>query len=184
MQRNDLLVWMDLEMTSLEDTSKDSIIEIAAIITDSDLALIAEGPDIVIHADRAQFERISPEVRAIHEKSGIIEASVASVTTIAEAERAMLSFLEEHVAPDSSPLCGNSIYMDRLFIRAQMPALNRYLHYRLIDVSTIKALARRWKPSLYEEWVDARREKSHRAKDDILQSIDELRFYRERFFAL
>jgi len=181
MQRNDLLVWIDLEMTSLVDVRKDSIIEIAAVITDNDLKLVADGPDIIIHAGREAFDGIPPEVLEIHKKSGIIEDSVKSSVTLEQAEKEVLAFIEAHASPQSSPLCGNSIHMDRMFLRLQMPALDSYLHYRCIDVSTLKSLAQRWKPELYEGWQGMRGEKKHRAKDDILQSIEEMRFYRQRF---
>ncbi len=181
MQRNDLLVWMDLEMTSLLDVRKDAIIEIAAVITDNDLNLVAEGPDIIIHAPRGAFEGIPSEVQEIHKRSGIIEDCVQSTVTAEEAEMEVLAFIEAHTTPQSSPLCGNSIHMDRMFLRLQMPVLDSYLHYRCIDVSTLKGLAQRWKPELYEKWQQIRGEKKHRAKDDILQSIEELKFYRAHF---
>lgn len=184
MQRNDLLVWMDLEMTSLVDVVHDSIIEIAVILTDSNLNLIAEGPDLIVHADKSVFSTIPSEVLALHEKSGIIEASITSSLTESEAEKEVLAFVAEYTAPQSSPLCGNSIHMDRMFLRLHMPALDSYLHYRCIDVSTLKGLAERWKPSVYEEWQTVRSEKKHRAKDDIMQSIEELKFYRTHLLAL
>ncbi len=181
MQRNDLLVWIDLEMTSLQDVMKDSIIEIAAVITDNSLAVVAEGPDIIIHADEAAFRNIPPDALEIHTKSGIIKESPASTVTIQDAEREVLNFIQEYSTPQSSPLCGNSIHMDRMFLRIQMPEIDSYLHYRCIDVSTLKSLAQRWKPELYEGWQNIRGEKKHRAKDDILQSIEELKFYRDKF---
>ncbi|MES2014778.1 MAG: oligoribonuclease [Patescibacteria group bacterium] len=183
MQRNDLLVWIDLEMTSLVDVRRDSIIEIAAVITDSALEMVAEGPDIIIHADRAAFNDIPEDVRVLHEKSGIIDASIQSSVSIESAEREVLSFIQAHTTPQSSPLCGNSIHMDRMFLRLQMPELDSYLHYRCIDVSTLKSLAQRWKPELYDGWQNIRGEKKHRAKDDILQSIEELKFYKKNFIA-
>jgi oligoribonuclease len=181
MQRNDLLVWIDLEMTSLRDIQKDKIIEIAAVITDTDLNLVAEGPDIIIHAAKEDFEGIPPDALAIHEKSGIIEDSIKSVVTAETAEKEILEFIKAHALPQSSPLCGNSIHMDRMFLRIQMPEIDSYLHYRCIDVSTLKTLAHRWRLDIYEEWQKAREEKKHRAKDDILQSIEELKFYRTHF---
>lgn len=184
MQRNDLLVWVDLEMTSLQDVLKDRITEIAVILTDPDLNVVAEGPDIVIQTDRALFDGIPDEVKEIHHKSGIVEATQKSSVTLEEAEQQVLAFLKEHVAPNSSPLCGNSIHMDRHFLRIQMPELDSYLHYRCIDVSTLKGLAQRWRPDVYEKWESSRGEKAHRAKDDILRSIEELKFYRENFLKI
>lgn len=181
MQRNDLLVWMDLEMTSLKSVLVDQIIEIAVILTDKDLNVVAEGPDIVIHADQALFDR-DPFVRDLHEKSGMLAASVNSTKSMGDAEQEILAFLKEHVAEGSSPLCGNSIHADRHFLRLQMPVVEKYLFYRCIDVSTLKELSRRWAPEAYAEAELRKINKVHRAKSDILQSIDELKFYRERFF--
>lgn len=181
MQRNDLLVWMDLEMTSLVDVRKDSIIEIATVITDAALAVVAEGPDIIIHTDASAFEGIPNDVLAIHTKSGIITDSIRSTVSREEAEKETLDFIASYVTPQSSPLCGNSIHMDRMFLRLHMPTLDSYLHYRCIDVSTVKGLAERWQPTVYHEWQKTRGEKMHRAKDDILKSIEELRFYKQHF---
>lgn len=181
MQGNAPLVWIDLEMTSLEDVRKDKIIEIAVVITDNNLDLVAEGPDIIIHADAKDFEGIPADALAIHEKSGIIQDCIQSTVTAESAQKEILAFIEAHAAPQSSPLCGNSIHMDRMFLRIQMPAIDSYLHYRCIDVSTLKGLAHRWRPDVYEGWLDVRGEKKHRAKDDILQSVEELKFYRKNF---
>jgi len=177
-------VWMDIEMTSLADVNIDQIIEVAAVITDKELTVVAEGPEITVHADLAAFDRIAPDVRALHEKSGIIEAAVSSTTTLAEAEKQMLAFLSEHIEPGTAPLCGNSVHMDRMFLKAQMPKLYDFLFYRNIDVSTLKELARRWKPELYDEWQDMKGDKTHRAKSDILRSIEELKFYREKLLRI
>ncbi len=179
MQREDLLVWVDLEMTSLEDVQIDQITEIAIVLTDKDLNIVEEGPDIVIHADQSLFDRIDPFVRELHRKNGMEEASVACTTTLAEAEQEVMTFLRGRVAKGSSPLCGNSIHADRHFLRIQMPEFEEYLFYRCIDVSTLKELARRWAPEVYVEAEKRKVNKTHRAKDDILQSINELRFYRE-----
>ncbi len=181
-QRSDLLVWMDLEMTSVRDPLKDKIIEIATVVTDQDLVVVLEGPSIAIRAEESDFQGIPPEVRALHEKSGALKASLESGVTMREAEDRMLAFLTDHVVPGTAPLCGNSIHVDRMFLRLQMPRLESYLHYRVIDVSTVKGLAARWKPEVYALWRAERGDKAHRAKDDILSSIEELKFYRERFF--
>ncbi|MHB0865405.1 MAG: oligoribonuclease [Minisyncoccota bacterium] len=182
MRRADLMVWMDLEMTSVVDARADQIIEIAVILTDKNLNLIAEGPDIVIHANPEQFENIPESARTLHTKNGIIPLAVASTVSLQEAEDQVLAFLAEHVAPNSAPLCGNSIHVDRHFLRLQMPRVEQYLFYRCIDVSTLKELARRWAPALYEESQNRKGESAHRAKEDILASISELAFYRGALF--
>lgn len=182
MQRNDLLCWMDLEMTSLEDATKDQIIEIAVILTDKNLNVVTEGPDIVIHADDSLFADIPESARALHEKTGLREEVRKSTVMLAEAKQQVLTFLAEHVAPQSAPLCGNSIYMDRHFLRLQMREIDDYLFYRCIDVSTLKELARRWAPAVYDESRSRKGESAHRALDDIKASISELAFYRGAFF--
>ena len=184
MQRNDLLVWVDLEMTSIKDVLKDKITEIAIVLTDKNLDIVTEGPDIVIHVDPTLFDNIPDHTRAIHDPSGIEEAVAKSIVTAAEAERKVLAFLEEHVAPQSAPLCGNTIHMDRHFLRIQMRSFEQYLFYRCIDVSSIKELSRRWAPEIYEEAKRRKGVKPHRARADILNSIEELRFYRDHFFKI
>lgn len=184
MQRNDLLCWVDLEMTSIRDVLVDRITEIAVVLTDKDLNVVAEGPEIVIHADPALFRDIPEHTRAVHDASGIEAAVAASTTTMAEAEEQVLAFLKEHCVEGTAPLCGNSIHMDRHFLRMQMRSVNDYLFYRCIDVSSIKELARRWAPELYEEAEKRKGEKPHRAKGDILNSIAELKFYRDNFFKI
>lgn len=181
MKRSDLLVWMDIEMTSLADVTVDQIIELSAVITDKDLNVVAEGPDIVVHADRSAFDRIDPFVREMHEKSGVLEAAVLSNVSLHDAEKTMLAFLSKYTEAGTAPLCGNSVHMDRMFLKTQMPALYDFLFYRNIDVSSLKELARRWKPALYDEWQAMKGEKTHRARQDILRSIEELKFYREKF---
>lgn len=182
MQRNDLLVWMDLEMTSIVDAHVDQIIEIAVILTDKDLNIVAEGPDLIIHADSKLFESAPASAQALHEKNGLIPLVAASTLSLSEAEDQVLAFLEQHVAPNSAPLCGNSIHMDRHFLRLQMPRVENYLFYRCIDVTTLKELARRWQPDLYQASQDRKGTSAHRAKDDILASISELAFYRGALF--
>lgn len=182
MQRNDLLVWIDLEMTSVVDARVDRIIEIAVIVTDPDLTIVAEGPNIVIHANPELFVAAPASARELHEKNGLIPLVAASTTSLKEAEEQVLAFLKEYVEPNTAPLCGNSIYMDRHFLRLQMPRVEEYLYYRCIDVSTVKELARRWKPELYRASQDRKGESAHRAKDDILASISELAFYRGALF--
>ncbi len=181
MQRDDLLVWVDLEMTSLVP-GRDRIIEIAVVLTDKDLTVVKEGPSIVIHAEPIEFEDIPESAHALHEASGIIPEAVASTMTLVEAEDRVLAFLKEYVAPQTAPLCGNSIHVDRHFLALQMPRIEQYLFYRCIDVSTVKELARRWAPTVYEEAKARKGESVHRAKDDILASISELAFYRGALF--
>ncbi|MEK7530451.1 MAG: oligoribonuclease [Patescibacteria group bacterium] len=182
MRRDDLLVWMDLEMTSLVDVRVDTITEIAVIITDNNLNIVAEGPDIVIHADPARFDQIPADVRAIHDKSGIIPLVAASTVSQTEAEQQVLAFVSEYVAPVTSPLCGSSVHMDRMFLYTHMPALYAYLFHRNIDVSTMKEMIRRWRPMVYDEWGAIKGEHTHRALDDIKRSIRELQFYKSKLF--
>ncbi len=185
MQRNDLLVWMDLEMTSIQDVLVDRITEIATVLTDKELTVVAELPSIVVHTDRAFYDsRKRPEMREVPQQVDLVESSAASAISMEEAEAKALAFLQEHVAPKSAPLCGNSIHMDRHFLRHQMPLLEKHLFYRCIDVSSLKELARRWAPDIYEEAERRKEHKTHRAMDDIRQSIEELRFYRETFLKI
>ena len=130
MQRNDLLAWMDLELTSIDDVTRDKITEIAVILTDKDLTVVAEGPDIVIHVPPELFEGISPGAVAIHEANNMQALVAASTTSATEAEAQVLAFLKEHVTEKSTPLCGNTIWMDRHFLRVQMPAVDEYLFSR------------------------------------------------------
>lgn len=183
MQRNDLLVWVDLEMTSIQDARVDRITEIAVVLTDKDLSVVAEMPSIIIHTDREFYvSRKRPEMLDTPSQVSLMEDSATSTVTMETAESQVLAFLQEHVAPQSAPLCGNSIHMDRHFLRLQMPAIDQYLFYRCIDVSSIKELACRWAPEVFAEAKRRKGESEHRAKDDILASIEELRFYRETFF--
>jgi oligoribonuclease len=180
MQRNDLLVWIDLEMTGL-NPERDSITEIAIVLTDSDLNVITEGPDMIIHYGNADHLNELVASRDFPLERAFADAILASPISTQDAQQRALEFLREHIIPQSSPLCGNSIHMDRYFLTKQMPKVVEYLHYRNLDVSTIKELARRWRPDLVME-VENRKKKKHRAKDDILESIEELRFYRKNFF--
>ena len=180
-QRDDLLVWIDLEMTSLVDPTIDSITQIACVITDKDLATIAESEEITIHADPKRFEEIPEQVRVMYQDNGLIPSILASTVTEKEAEARILSFIKEYVSPKSSPMCGNSIHGDRMFIKFRMPELNEYLHYRNIDISTIKELARRWQPEIASEVIRMKAGKTHRALDDIKGSIEELRHYRNNW---
>jgi oligoribonuclease len=168
---------MDLEMTGL-DPERDTIVEIATIITDDDLAVVAEGPDLVVHHHEGVLGRMGETVRAMHTASGLIEASTIDLT---EAGSQTLAFIKEHVPePRTVPLCGNSIGTDRRFLARYLPEIEDHLHYRSVDVSSIKELARRWYPEVLEKAPD--KGGTHRALDDIRESIAELRFYRETVF--
>jgi oligoribonuclease len=177
---NDRLVWIDCEMTGLELTS-DVLLEIAALVTDSELNIIDEGIDIVIHATDEQLAGMIDFVRDMHAKSGLTDAVRAATTTIAEAEADVLAYIKTHV-PESrkAPLCGNSIATDRGFLALQMPELDTWLHYRMVDVSSVKELARRWYPRAYFASPD--KNGGHRALADIRESIEELRYYRATVF--
>lgn len=179
MLRDDLLVWTDLEMTGLSP-EKDAILEIATIITDNNLTIIAQGPDFVIHQADEILASMSEWVLKTHTKSGLLDKVRASSLSLAQAEAQTLEFIQQYCKEQTAPLCGNSIYMDRLFLRAYMPRLEQYLHYRLIDISSVKELIRRWyKKSPYK---DFKKPENHRALEDIQQSIAELAHYRKHFF--
>ncbi|HEU0129752.1 MAG TPA: oligoribonuclease [Mycobacteriales bacterium] len=177
----DRLVWIDLEMTGL-DPARDVILEIATLITDSELQPVAEGLDIVVHQPREALDGMVDVVRDMHAKSGLTDAVLASTVSLAEAEAAVLDLVRAHVPePRAVPLCGNSIATDRTFIVAHMPALDAWLHYRMIDVSSIKELARRWYPKAYHH--APQKAGGHRALADIQESVEELRYYRSAIFA-
>ncbi len=171
------LVWMDLEMTGL-DPEQDTILEIATIITDSQLNTIAEGPVLAVHHDQQALDAMNEWCVRQHGESGLSKRVLDSTTTLAEAEAATLDFIRQHVPERSSPLCGNSIHQDRRFLVRYMPALEAWVHYRNIDVSTIKELAARWYPNLNAPAKNG----SHLAMDDVRDSIAELKFYRDNLF--
>jgi oligoribonuclease len=171
---------MDLEMTGLDATS-DVIVEIATLVTDDDLQVVAEGPDLVVQAPESALSGMDDVVVEMHTRSGLLDAIRASTVTLAEAGTETLAFIREHVPePRTVPLCGNSIGTDRRFLAAYLPAIEEHLHYRSIDVSTVKELARRWRPELLA--AAPTKAAGHRAMDDIRESVAELAFYRERFF--
>jgi oligoribonuclease len=171
---------MDLEMTGL-DPSRDVIVEIATIVTDDELEVVAEGPDLVVHQPPEALTGMMEVVQEMHTKSGLLDAIATSTVSLEEAGTATLGFIRAHVPePRTVPLCGNSIGTDRRFLAAHLPEIEAYLHYRSVDVSTIKELARRWYPGVLDS--APRKETSHRALDDIRESIAELRFYREHLF--
>lgn len=172
------LIWIDLEMTGL-DTNKDYIIEIATVVTDSALNVLEEGPVVAIHQDEAILAGMDDWNKKQHGKSGLINRVRESLYSEIEAERLTLEFLAKHVPPRTSPMCGNSICQDRRFLARCMPDLERYFHYRNLDVSTIKELARRWAPGVFAGYS---KESNHLALDDIRDSINELRYYGQHFF--
>ena len=174
------LIWIDLEMTGL-DTNNDAIIEIATIVTDDQLNVIAEGPIIAIHQPDSALEAMDEWNTKQHGGSGLTERVKNSTTTEAEAERQTLEFLAEHVPAGVSPMCGNSICQDRRFMARIMPELEAYFHYRNLDVSSLKELARRWAPKVEKSF---KKNGSHLAMDDIRDSIRELQHYREHFIKL
>jgi oligoribonuclease len=175
-----VLVWMDLEMTGL-DVSRHTIVEVATLVTDDDLAIVAEGPDLVVRADADELATMDDFVREMHTKSGLLAEMAASPLTLAEAGEATLEFIKSHVPKARTvPLAGNSIGTDRRFLAAQLPEVEEYLHYRSVDVSTIKELARRWYPDVLAGAPP--KAAGHRAMDDIRESVAELAYYRTTIF--
>ncbi|WP_030379842.1 MULTISPECIES: oligoribonuclease [unclassified Streptomyces] len=176
---NDRMVWIDCEMTGLS-LSSDALIEVAALVTDSELNVLGEGVDIVIRPPDAALETMPEVVREMHTSSGLL-SELASGTTMADAEERVLAYVREHVKePGKAPLCGNSVGTDRNFLARDMPALEGYLHYRIVDVSSVKELSRRWYPRAY--FNSPKKKGNHRALADIQESIAELRYYREAVF--
>jgi len=171
------LIWIDLEMTGLNPDT-DLIIEIATIVTDKDLNILAQGPVIAVHQSDEALTAMDDWNQLHHGQSGLIDRVKASTINDAEAERLTIEFLKQWVSANTSPICGNSIGQDRRFLVRYMPELEAYFHYRNIDVSTLKELAARWAPALKEGF---KKETKHQALDDIIESIEELRYYREHF---
>jgi oligoribonuclease len=175
-----VLAWLDLEMTGLDPT-RHAIVEIATLVTDDDLALVAEGPDLVVHQPPGVLAAMDPPVRELHAASRLLPAIERSTVSLEEAGRRTLAFLREHLpGAGTTPLCGNSIGTDRRFLAAHLPDVDRHLHYRSIDVSTVKELARRWYPDVFARLPE--KQGGHRALDDIRESVDELRWYRAHVF--
>jgi oligoribonuclease len=174
-------VWIDLEMTGL-DTAHHTIVEIAVLITDSALELVDEGIDLVIHATPAELERMDDFVRNMHTKSGLLPQIEASALSLEDAGTQVLEYLRPRIPESTAPLCGNSIGVDRRFLDRYLPTVDQYVHYRSIDVSSLKELCRRWNPGVYKGRPGKR--ETHRALDDIRESIEELRYYRDRFLQL
>ncbi|MGV3742637.1 MAG: oligoribonuclease [Burkholderiaceae bacterium] len=171
------LVWVDMEMTGLNPDT-DRIIEVAVIVTDSDLNILGEGPVLAIHQPDEVLDGMDAWNKGTHGRSGLIDRVKASTVTEADAEAQLIDFLKLHVPSGKSPMCGNSICQDRRFMARGMPKLEEFFHYRNLDVSTLKELCRRWKPELINGF---KKHQKHTALADILESIEELRYYREHF---
>ncbi len=174
------LVWLDMEMTGLNPDG-DRIIEVALVVTDAQLATVAEAPVLVIHQPDAVLDAMDEWNKATHGRSGLIDKVKASTLDEAQAEERLIAFLQDLVPPRTSPMCGNSVCQDRRFMARWMPRLEAYFHYRNLDVSTLKELVRRWKPDLAKGVV---KQSKHEALADIYESIDELKYYRDNFLRL
>ncbi len=179
-QDSNHLIWIDLEMTGL-DPDHDCIIEIATIVTDKDLNILAEGPVIAVSQSASMLDGMDQWNKTHHGQSGLIDRVLQSKITLAEAEKQTLTFLRGWVPKNKSPMCGNSICQDRRFLYRSMAKLESYFHYRNLDVSTLKELAARWAPGLMDGFD---KKSAHRALDDIIESIDELKYYREHFIKM
>ncbi|MAF67245.1 MAG: oligoribonuclease [Planctomycetes bacterium] len=173
------LVWIDMEMSGL-DPRRDRVLEIATLVTDGELEVVAQGPELVIHHPDEVLEAMDSWNRTHHGESGLTARVRESRLDEAEAERLTLAFLAEHCEPQTAPLAGNSVWQDRRFLAEHMPAIDAHLHYRIVDVSSVKELVRRWRPEVLAEAPP--KAGAHRALEDIRESLAELRFYRERFF--
>ena len=174
------LVWLDMEMTGL-DPERERIIEVAVVVTEPDLTIVAEGPVLVIHQPDSLLDAMDSWNRSTHSKSGLTAKVKASTMTEEQAQEELIAFLSQYVPAGKSPLCGNTVSQDRRFMFKYMPKLEQFFHYRTVDVSTLKELARRWKPELLKGFEKRRK---HEALADIYESIDELKYYREVFIKL
>ncbi|MDO8890399.1 MAG: oligoribonuclease [Sulfurimicrobium sp.] len=179
-ENNQNLIWLDMEMSGLSPET-DSILEVALVVTDAQLNTIAEAPVMVVHQSDEVLDGMDNWNKGTHGKSGLIDRVKASLLGNAEVEALMIDFLQQHVGAGKSPMCGNSICQDRRFLARYMPKLETYFHYRNLDVSTIKELARRWRPELYDGF---KKENRHEALADIYESISELKYYREHFMKM
>ncbi|MFO1386435.1 MAG: oligoribonuclease [Chitinivorax sp.] len=179
-QDQNRLIWIDMEMTGLVPES-DHVLEVAVVITDSELNTVAEGPVLVVHQDNAILDGMDDWNKNTHGRSGLIDRVKASVLSDAQVEAQMISFLQEYVPSGVSPMCGNSICQDRRFLARWMPRLESYFHYRNLDVSTLKELVKRWKPEIAK---GLKKQGKHEALADIYESIEELKYYREHFIKL
>ncbi len=178
MKSDNNLIWIDLEMTGL-DPKKDRVIEIATVVTDSDLNVVAKGPVFAIQTPKKVLDEMNQWCITHHGKSGLTERVLESTISLEEAEKQTIRFLQSYVSSGKSPMCGNSICQDRRFMVEQMPTLEAYFHYRNLDVSTLKELSKRWAPSVYQSH---QKKGAHLALDDILESIEELQHYRHFLF--
>jgi oligoribonuclease len=176
-QDNNNLIWIDLEMTGLVP-ERDRILEVAVVVTDGELNTVAEAPVLVVHQPPEVLDAMDDWNKATHGKSGLVEKVRASVLSDADVEAQLLAFLQQYVPPKKSPMCGNSICQDRRFLARYMPKLEDYFHYRNLDVSTLKELAKRWKPQIYDGF---KKENKHEALSDIYESIGEMKYYRANF---
>ncbi|WP_159990727.1 oligoribonuclease [Pelistega ratti] len=174
------LVWLDMEMSGL-DPEKERILEVALIVTESDLNIVAEAPVLVIHQEDSILDNMDKWNKGTHGRSGLIDKVKTSTLTEAQAEEQLIAFLKQYVPENTSPLCGNTVSQDRRFMFKYMPKLEAYFHYRTIDVSTFKELAKRWKPEVYKGFE---KQSKHEALADIRESIEELKYYREHFLKL
>lgn len=177
MSKEQHLIWIDLEMTGLEP-ERDVILEIAAVITDSELNIVAKGPSLIIHHD--VLPSMSEWVINQHTKTGLLSAVKDSSISLKEAQAQVLAFLQTYCQPGVSPLCGNSVWQDRAFMRCHMPAIVAFLHYRTIDVTSFKEVIIRWYAN--NPKAEFKKQERHRAMDDILESIEQLKYYRQHFF--
>jgi oligoribonuclease len=176
---SDRLVWIDCEMTGL-DLGSDLLIEVAALVTDAELNVLGDGVDVVIGATEEQLARMPDVVRDMHAVSGLTQEVLSSTVTLEQAQEQVLAYLKEHVEPGKAPLCGNSIATDRGFLARDMKELDAFLHYRMVDVSSVKELARRWYPRAY--FQSPKKAGGHRALADIQESVRELAYYRATVF--
>jgi oligoribonuclease len=172
------LVWVDMEMTGLEPDT-DRIIEVAVLVTDMELNILAEGPVFAIHQSDSVLDKMDKWNKSTHGKSGLIDRVKATSITESQAEEALIAFLKRYVPSGKSPMCGNSICQDRRFMARSMPKLEAFFHYRNLDVSTVKELCRRWKPELVKGF---KKHQKHTALADIIESVEELKYYRQHFF--
>jgi len=174
------LIWIDMEMSGLSPEN-DRVLEVAIVITDGQLNVVAEGPVRVVHQADDVFERMDSWNKSTHKKSGLIDRSKAATQNEAQVEAELIAFLEQHLPQNASPMCGNSICQDRRFLARHMPKLEAFFHYRNLDVSTLKELAKRWKPGIMAGFV---KHGKHEALADIHESIEELKYYKEKFLNL
>ncbi|XP_029681051.1 probable oligoribonuclease isoform X1 [Formica exsecta] len=175
----DHIVWIDMEMTGL-DVEKDHILEIACVVTDKTLKIISEELNIIIHQSNIILDNMNTWCKRQHKKTGLTENSRSSTISLEDAEKMVLNFLQKYIPRGVCPLAGNTVYMDRFFLYKYMPLVNNFLHYRIIDVSAIKEVVRRWNPSVYDSVP--KKELKHRALDDIKESIKELAYYQKYIF--